>query len=75
MKHWGHALMLLALVYVVGYMALRITGEATIFSYGTGERELWSNIDRMPTVGKTLQAMYLPLIYAECSTRDLEWSP
>lgn len=65
----------LVFVYICGYLALRASGVATIFSYGTGDRELWSNIDRIPHVGPVLQSMYLPLIRMECSWRNLEWSP
>ena len=68
-------LMCLLAVYVCGYAALRVGGIAVVFHYETGDRELWSNIDRIPRVGPVLQAAYLPLIHAECSLRHLEWSP
>ena len=71
----GWLLMCLLAVYVCGYAALRVSGTAVVFHYGTGDRELWSNIDRIPVVGPGLQTAYLPLIHAECSLRHLEWSP
>jgi hypothetical protein len=78
-KHHGVGvswlLICLLVVYGGGYAALRLTGTAVVFHYGTGDRELWSNIDRMPVVGPALQTAYLPLIHAECSLRHLEWSP
>jgi hypothetical protein len=63
------------LTYILGYGALRLSGQALVFQYGDGNRELWSNIDRISYVGPALQAMYLPLISAECAVRHLEWSP
>jgi hypothetical protein len=71
----GLILTVLLVAYAGGYAALRFTGQATVFHYGTGDRELWSNIDRIPMVGSALQISYLPLIHIECALRLLEWSP
>ena len=61
--------------YCLGYGALRLNKQASVLHYRTDDRELWSNIDRIPRIGPALQAMYLPLIRVECAIRDLEWSP
>jgi hypothetical protein len=79
MKHFRPSaywsLVCLLTTYLGGYALLRGTGTAYVLQYGSGERELWSNIDRIPMVGPAVQTVYLPLIHAECALRDLAWSP
>ena len=75
MKEASWLLIFILFIYFMGYATLRLTGQAMVFHYGTGDRELWSNIDRIPVIGPSLQTMYLPLIHSECALRNLEWSP
>jgi hypothetical protein len=69
------ALACLLIAYLSGCAVLRVTDKAVVLSYGTGDRELWSNIDRIPMIGPALQTVYLPPILLECKLRHLEWSP
>jgi hypothetical protein len=68
-------LWLLPLIYFLGYVAIRLSGQAVVFNYGTGDRELWSNVDRVPHFGPALQRIYMPLLRGECTLRHLKWSP